>query len=60
MMPPVSPPCGEPYSVKPPDPTLVAPSEDGTTLPVPCCLVYQTLPSGPGLIATGPMLVTLN
>src|SRR6266851_49342 len=50
MMPPVCAPCGAPYSVYPPD---------GIIFPIPCCLVYQTLPSGPGLMATGPMLVTL-
>ena len=32
---------------------------DGVILPMPCCFVYQTLPSGPGVMAMGPMLVVL-
>jgi hypothetical protein len=48
IMPPVCAFCGESHSVYEPD---------GIILPIPCCLVYQTLPSGPGVIATGPMLV---
>ena len=50
MMPAVSAPCGAPYSVNVPE---------GSILPIPCCFVYQTLLSGPGLIAIGPMPVTL-
>ena len=51
MMPAVSAPCGAPYSLNAPE---------GCIFPIPCCFVYQMLPSGPGLIAIGPMLVTLT
>src|SRR5258708_4264925 len=49
-MPPESPPIGTPYSV-------IMPA--GVDLPTPPCFVYQTLPSGPPVIAMGPMFVTV-
>src|SRR5882757_9848650 len=49
-MPPESPPIGTPYSV-------ITPA--AVDLPTPPCFVYQTLPSGPPVIAMGPMLVTV-
>src|ERR1700690_746158 len=51
MRPPVWAPCGAEYSLYMPD---------GCILPMPCCFVYQTLPSGRGAMPTGPMLATLG
>src|SRR5260370_17344943 len=51
MMPPVSAPPGAPYSENAPE---------GIAFPIPCCFVYQTLPSGPELMAVGPRLVTFT
>src|SRR5580658_6810082 len=47
-MPDVSSPLGAPNSVYVPL---------GVMRPIPCCLVYQTLPSGPAVMPTGPVLV---
>src|SRR5882724_7520476 len=47
-IPPESPPCGTTNSVSAPD---------GVMRPMPFCLVYQTFPSGPGVMAMGPMRV---
>ena len=50
VRPPESPPLGTPYSLKVPD---------GIMRPIPPCFVYQTLPSGPPVMATGPVLVVV-
>ena len=48
VIPDVSSPFGAPNSVYEPL---------GVMRPIPCCLVYQTLPSGPAVMATGPVFV---